>query len=201
MAEWITSLPLWGIIRVLGLISYLSLTLGVCLGIVYSFPIWKGKVKASMYKTHTFFTIAGTALGLLHGVFTVVDTYMPFSWREVLVPFAASHSPFLNGLGTLAGYGMLLLIFTSDIRNKLGKIVWRSIHLLSYPIWLMAFIHGYFLGTDSSLHDIGLMYFYSLVAIVLLTFIRFALPPGPKADPARRRADRSRRVINGRAAE
>jgi methionine sulfoxide reductase heme-binding subunit len=172
MFDSITYLPLWQMIRSLGIVSYLMIAAGICLGILYSFPTLPKKYKARFYKLHTFFTNGGTVIGLLHGVITVIDTYMPFSWSEVLIPFTAKHSPFLNGLGTLSAYGLLILIFTSDIRNKIKKKVWFTIHLSSYPIFIMAFIHGFFLGTDTASSGVRWMYFLSIVAVIALTGAR-----------------------------
>jgi sulfoxide reductase heme-binding subunit YedZ len=179
MIEFIASLPIWQIIRSLGIVSYILLAIGICLGITYSFPAFKGKSKVRLHKMHTFSTIAGTGIGLLHGMITVIDQYTAFNWSEVLIPFTAVHAPFLNGLGTLCGYGMLLIIFTSDIRNKLKKKVWLLIHMLSYPIFIMAFIHGYFLGTDSSLPGIKWIYFLSIILVISLTIMRAALVQTP----------------------
>jgi sulfoxide reductase heme-binding subunit YedZ len=176
MAQFITSLPLWQMIRFLGIASYVLLTVGICLGITYSFPVWTGKQKATVYKLHTWAANGGTALGLLHGAITVIDTYMPFSWSEVLLPFTATHAPILNGFGSLSGYGMLIVIFTSDIRSKLKKKVWHLIHLLSYPIFVLSFAHGYFLGTDTNLVGIRWMYLLSILAVAMLTAARFLIP-------------------------
>lgn len=172
MIDWLVDLPTWGIIRSLGIVSYLMLGLGICFGILYSWPNQLPKNKLRRYKLHTFFTVGGTAVGLLHGAVTVVDAYMPFAWREVLVPFQAARHPVLNGLGTLAGYGSLMLIFTSDIRNKLRKKLWRAIHLFSYPIFAMAFVHGFFLGTDTANDGMKATYFASLLAVLGLTVAR-----------------------------
>jgi methionine sulfoxide reductase heme-binding subunit len=179
-----THLPTWPIIRILGLVAYTLLAAGICLGIAYSLPLKMGKRKALLYKMHTFCTISGTALGLLHGAFTVIDTYMPFSWRELLVPFTAEHAPILNGIGTLAGYAMLIVIFTSDIRNKLKKRVWHLIHLLSYPIFVMTSIHGYFLGTDTKELGIRWLYLIAVLAVLAMTAVRMLIQPGPK-NPAK----------------
>lgn len=176
MTEFMVHLPTWVMIRTLGIASYALLAIGVILGILYGFPFWKGKTKANLYQVHSTATVTGTAVGLLHGVITVIDTYMPFDWSEVLVPFTAQHSPFLNGLGTLAGYGMLLVIFTTDIRHKLKKKVWLLFHLLAYPILIMSWIHGLFLGTDSSSLAVRWMYVGTLMIVLLLTVLRILLP-------------------------
>jgi methionine sulfoxide reductase heme-binding subunit len=180
MIAMITNLPIWYMIRSLGIVSYLVLTVGICLGIMYSMPLWKGRRKLTLYKIHSIVVISGTAIGMLHGMITVIDTYLPYSWLEVLIPFNAVHAPGLTGLGTLSAYGLLLVIFTTDIRHKLGKKLWRMIHLLSYPIFGMAFIHGYFMGTDTGMLWVRWMYILSIVAVVSITGLRFLIRQQPE---------------------
>jgi predicted ferric reductase len=175
MIDFIASMPIWQIIRSLGIVSYIFLTAGICFGMAYNFPIWR-KRKAALYKLHTFSTITGTGLGLLHGAITVIDQYTPFTWSEVLFPFTASYAPFLTGIGTLSGYGLLFIILTSDLRNKIKKKIWLAIHMTSYPVFIMAFIHGYFLGTDSNIIGIRLIYFMSIALVISLTAIRMTMP-------------------------
>ncbi len=170
MIDFFLQLPTWQIIRVAGISAFTLLTLGMALGISYSF--WGRSAKRGVYRTHSFFTIAGTAIGLLHGATTVIDTYSPYAWRELLIPFSAAHAPILSGLGTLCGYGMLIVILTTDLRNKLKKPLWLAIHMLSYPIYVIAFVHGFFLGTDSGLPAIRLLYAFSALLILALTAIR-----------------------------
>lgn len=183
MIDWFVDLPTWHLIRSLGIVSYLMLGIGIGLGILYSWPNQNPKNKLMRYRLHTFFTIGGTAIGLLHGVITVIDAYMPFAWSEVLIPFTSKHEPVLNGLGTLAVYGLLVLIFTSDIRNKLGKKLWFAIHLLSYPIFAMAFVHGYFVGTDTANPLLKWTYFASLIVVLGLTLARGRVRSSPNRKP------------------
>ncbi|RAP74130.1 ferric reductase-like transmembrane domain-containing protein [Paenibacillus montanisoli] len=170
MIEFLLQLSTWQIIRVAGLAAFLLLTLGMALGISYSF--WWKSAKRSVYRVHSFLTIAGTAIGLLHGATTVIDTYSPYSWRDLLIPFSAAHAPILSGLGTLCGYGMLIVILTTDLRNKLKRPLWLLFHLLSYPIYATAFVHGFFLGTDSELPIIRMLYALSALLILGLTAVR-----------------------------
>ncbi|TBL73977.1 ferric reductase-like transmembrane domain-containing protein [Paenibacillus thalictri] len=172
MIQFILQLPLWQIIRSFGIVSFILLTAGVCLGILYSFPFWKGITKANMYKLHMYATIAGTGIGFVHGIITVIDPYMPFAWSEVFIPFTAANNPILNGLGTLALFGMLIVILTTDLRNKLKKTLWHAIHMLSYPIFALAWVHGYFLGTDTTSASVRWMYLLCAAAVLLLTAYR-----------------------------
>ena len=158
MTDWLIGLPTWQLTRILGIAAYLLLFAGMAIGMLYSYPFVKGKTKQAFYKAHMRLTNSGTLLALLHAAVLVIDTYTPFEWKEILIPFMAHEHPFLYGLGTLALYGMLLLLLTSDFRQKLSRGIWLTIHLLSYPIFIMALAHGFFSGTDSQLPAIKWMY-------------------------------------------
>jgi sulfoxide reductase heme-binding subunit YedZ len=183
MVDFMLSLPTWMMIRVIGIASFLLLTAGISLGISYSFPFWGRNTKKNLYRIHSYAAIAGTALGLLHGVITIIDTYTPYSWSDLFIPFSAQFSPALSGFGTLSSYGLLAVILTTDLRNKLKRRVWLIIHMLSYPIYIMALIHSFFLGTDSSLPLVRFMYLSSILLILGLTAARFAISSEKKQTP------------------
>ncbi|MBA2944059.1 ferric reductase-like transmembrane domain-containing protein [Paenibacillus sp. CGMCC 1.16610] len=185
MIQILLDLPIWMLIRVFGILSYLSLFVGMALGIAYSFPQWKGQTKARLLRSHTYANHLGTCLALLHTVLLVIDTFMPYDWKEILVPFAAKHSAVLSGTGSIALYGLLLLIFTTDIRQKLKKKLWFAFHLLSYPIFVLALIHGVFIGTDSSNILIKTMYVTTALLLIGLTVLRAVVRPRKQAARAK----------------
>ncbi|MFB9326811.1 ferric reductase [Paenibacillus aurantiacus] len=166
------ALPWWETIRALGLLSFAAITAGICLGILYSLPFWSAPVKKRLYKTHSTLTIGGAALGMGHGILTVIDTYVPYSWSMLLLPFTASHRPVLSGLGTLSFYLLLLIILSTDLRGKLKRPLWFLLHLSAYPAFVMSLVHGFFMGTDSS--SLAAQWFYALsaCAVVLATLVR-----------------------------
>ncbi|MGE5702589.1 MAG: ferric reductase-like transmembrane domain-containing protein [Clostridia bacterium] len=175
MVGFITSLPTWETIRFLGITAYVLLFLGVSLGMLYSMPFWKGKAKATLYKVHSYTTITGTFCAILHAMTLIVDTYMPFSWTDILVPFSAENDPIWNGLGSLALYSTLLLILTTDLRTKLNKNVWRFLHLCSYPTFVIAMIHGIEIGTDTQSPLMYLLYISTFGILVVLLAIRIVI--------------------------
>ncbi|MET3292912.1 UNVERIFIED_CONTAM: sulfoxide reductase heme-binding subunit YedZ [Brevibacillus sp. OAP136] len=175
MVEIITNLPVWQSIRILGITAYILLFFGVSLGMLYSMPIWKGKAKATLYKVHSYATITGTFSAILHAMLLIVDTYMPFSWKEVLVPFAAENDPLWNGLGSLALYGTLVIILTTDLRTKLNKTLWRIIHIGSYPTFVMAMIHGIEVGSDSQSPLMYLLYVSTFGILLVLLIVRMVI--------------------------
>ncbi|RKN74200.1 ferric reductase [Paenibacillus ginsengarvi] len=190
MVQWFIKLPTWELTRLLGLLSYMLLFAGVSVGIVYG--MWWKRHKAQLYKVHSFLSVSGTAAALLHTAILVISTYSPFPWSELFIPFSASSNPVLNGIGTIAVYGLLLLILTTDLRNKLKKRLWHRIHLLAYPLWLLCLFHGLLLGTDTKLGAVKLMYAATAAVVVVLTGLRVKdgltrekLPRGGAAEPYR----------------
>lgn len=131
MMEWIVSWPTWGMARVLGILAYMAIFLGLALGRIYRYPIIKGKWKAQLYRWHTRVINGGSLLALLHAAILLIDSYSPYRWRDVLIPFASSRHSVLSGIGTIAAYGLLALLLTSDYRHKIQKQLWLAIHLLS----------------------------------------------------------------------
>ncbi|WP_141500583.1 ferric reductase [Paenibacillus luteus] len=183
MTDWLIELPTWQLTRIFAIAAYLLLFGGMAMGMLYGYPFMKGKRKATLYKAHMQLTNSGTLLALLHMAVLVIDTYTPFKWTELLIPFMAHEHPLLYGLGTLSLYGMLLLLLTSDFRHKFSRRIWLTIHLLSYPIFIMALAHGFFSGTDTELPLIKGMYVATLVITLLLASGRMLVKK-----PARRAA-------------
>ena len=67
---------------------------------------------------------------------------------STFVPFVSGYRPFAVGLGTLAVDLFLLVVVTSLLRNHLPLRLWKAVHLTSYLLWPLAFVHGITAGTD-----------------------------------------------------
>lgn len=173
MAQWIVDyLPTWNIIRISGIAAYLLLFAGVFLGIAQGMPIAKGKPKAAMYTWHTRTTWLAFGLGIVHALILYIDHYSPFTWSELLIPFTASVHPIGSGLGTLAFYGLVIVLLSSDLRNKLGRKWWFMFHMLSYPVFISLLFHGMVTGTDSGNVIMRLMYVFTGLSILGITVLR-----------------------------
>ncbi|CAM4509159.1 ferric reductase-like transmembrane domain-containing protein [Paenibacillus xylanexedens] len=173
MAQWIVDyLPTWSIIRISGIAAYVLLFVGVFLGIAQGMPMAKGKPKAAMFKWHTRTTWLAFGLGLVHALTLYIDHYSPFSWGELLIPFTASVHPIGSGLGTLAFYGLVIVLLSSDLRNKLGRKWWFMFHMLSYPVFIGLLVHGMVTGTDSGNIIMRMIYVFTGLSILGITVLR-----------------------------
>ncbi|MET1248504.1 hypothetical protein ABWW58_06940 [Sporolactobacillus sp. STCC-11] len=166
--------PTWLMVRVLGISAYLLLFCGICLGIMAGMPIWGGRKKARdlLLSIHFFFNTTGVFVAMLHPLLLVIDPYVPFSWMQLLVPFTAPREPFLYGLGTLTLYGLLFVLLTTDLKKKMPVKLWKSFHLISYILFLLALTHGIMGGTDSSNILIFSMYVVTFVSVLALMIVQ-----------------------------
>ena len=69
--------------------------------------------------------------------------YVTFGWRELFVPNASEWKPGPVTWGLLAFYVMLVIQLTSWAMKKLPKWLWRGVHLLAYPAFVMATVHRF----------------------------------------------------------
>jgi predicted ferric reductase len=169
----------WTTTRAAGLAAYILLFFSMAFGILQGYPTITAKTKATFYTLHESASWYGMLIAILHGFVLLYDNYVGYSIREIFIPFQSSSEPFLNGLGTIALYLMLLLILTSDLRNKINKKVWRAIHYLSIASYGFALYHGIFSGTDTKYLYVQLMYWLTGLTLVALGMFR---PSKSKAD-------------------
>ncbi|MDR4937957.1 ferric reductase-like transmembrane domain-containing protein [Rossellomorea marisflavi] len=135
---------IWFGIRVLGLTSYLLLTLSVLGGILRGVP----KKKYFLLQFHQQIGQIALLLGGLHGFLLLFDSYEPYSLIGLLIPFASSFEPVLSGFGTIGLYLLLIVIVTSDFMKTIGRAAWKKAHYLAFPSWLLIWAHGLFIGTE-----------------------------------------------------
>jgi hypothetical protein len=95
--------------------------------------------------------LGGVALALtgLHLGALVADSYSHFGWTEVLVPFASTWRAGAVAWGVVTLYVLAAVEVSSLVMRRLGRKVWRAIHLTSYAAFWMATLHGATAGTDA----------------------------------------------------
>jgi sulfoxide reductase heme-binding subunit YedZ len=138
----------WYMIRATGTVAYLMLYFAVIVGL-YSQVRKKRKQKM----TTTLYwheSLANWALILTigHVGFLLIDSYISFKWLEVLVPFTSHYKPLPMALGTLSLYFLIITVLTSKGRKTIGYQKWRKLHALNPILYILATVHGLFIGTD-----------------------------------------------------
>lgn len=172
MTDWLLQLPTWIITRAAGLSAFYLLTAGVVSGIFCGSPGIKGIWKARIYRFHSKTQSFGLIAAIAHVIVLAIDSYMKFDWITLIVPFSAPQHRFEYGLGSLAMYGLLVIMLTSDFRGLLANRIWKTIHMAAYPVFFLALIHGLFAGTDSAKPLVFWSYPAAALLVVAATAVR-----------------------------
>jgi DMSO/TMAO reductase YedYZ heme-binding membrane subunit len=181
-----SSLLPWYIDRAAGLVSWTILTASVVWGLSISTktnvpgrrprPNW-------MLDLHRFLGGLATIFTLVHVAAILVDSYIHFDLVSVLVPFASTWRPVAVAWGVAGLYLLMAVELTSLARKHLSKRVWRMTHFASFPLFVVATVHGLTAGTDA-----GTWLFEAAVAVATLvigglTVVRIRQsqrPPSPR---------------------
>lgn len=138
----------WYFIRATGSVAYLLLYLAVITGL-YSQVRKKRKQKVNN-TLHLHEALSNWALILTFGHlgFLLIDSYLKFSWDELLIPFNTTYKPLAMALGTLSIYFLIITVLTSKARKKIGYQRWRKLHGLNPFLYILVTLHGLLIGTD-----------------------------------------------------
>jgi sulfoxide reductase heme-binding subunit YedZ len=114
----------------------------------------------------------------VHGGFLLLDGYLPFSLRSLLVPGTAPYRPVAVAVGVVAAELLAALAIANHYRRQLSYGFWRRTHYLNFVVWALALGHGLAAGTDSTTPWALALFLASAGAIVGLT-VRRALRAAP----------------------
>jgi DMSO/TMAO reductase YedYZ heme-binding membrane subunit len=147
---------------------------------------------------------AAASLGFLLLHLTVKVTLGHASLMAALLPFAGGFSAtaVLIGFGSLAGLLMVVAAATGALRSAFatpGNVPgrWRTLHMLAYPAWCAALLHGLFTGRPADTWVVT-MYALCLASVAAALSLRLlprrlkrrivarTLPPPPPTVPQQR---------------
>lgn len=182
----LTSSPaIWYAARASGVAAYVVLTITISIGLSMG-----GKAQSRLwprFATEDVHRFGGLLVGSLIGVHVVsiaVDSFLPFSLGQLVIPFTATYRPLWTGLGIFAAELLLALAITNHYRKRMPYRLWRSAHYLNFVVWAAASVHGVLSGTDRSAAWLALIYAISIgtvVALLAWRFGRYALRTRPVA--------------------
>jgi sulfoxide reductase heme-binding subunit YedZ len=145
----VNAVVLWYLNRATGIVLLLLMTLTVVLGtLVRRHGRLPGLPRFAVAGLHRNVGLLSALLLVAHVVTAVVDSYVDIGVTDVLVPFRSGYLPVAIGLGTVALDLTVLIVVTSLLRDRLPRRLWKPVHLTSYLLWPVAFLHGLTAGTD-----------------------------------------------------
>ncbi|MCQ6281512.1 ferric reductase-like transmembrane domain-containing protein [Bacillus sp. EB600] len=165
-------ISVWSLIRASGFLAYFFMTISLAFGLLISLSIMKKK-KAFLLSYHQTSGWFGLLTIVFHMTLIWKDQFVPYSLTELFIPLFAKNAPVFSALGTVSFYLFLLVIGTSDFFiKKLGRAMWKKVHIAVIPAWVMMVIHGLAIGTDSSRSWALFIYAAGITLILVLAFLR-----------------------------
>ncbi|MEV2249607.1 hypothetical protein AB0I94_03445 [Streptomyces sp. NPDC050147] len=165
-----------------GVLSLVSLTAAVAWGLVATDRLFlHSRQRLLAQAVHRATAVASIGFLLLHvTVKLVLDHVSPVG---ALIPFGLgfSGSDGLIGLGSLAGLLMVVTGVTGALRSAFASPAqvasrWRALHMLAYPAWCSALIHGLYAGRPPKPWVIVL---YSLCLVAVAGAVALRASPLP----------------------
>ena len=148
----------WTLNRLAGVGAYALLSLSVSLGAVLQSRFVPGWLARPLqYGWHGLLSGFALALTAVHVAFVTVDTQQPQSLAAILIPGRATYAPLALALGTLAAYAAVAVYLSFAARSRLSRPLWTGLHLLAYPAFALATVHGWLAGSDhlSTMYLVG----------------------------------------------
>jgi DMSO/TMAO reductase YedYZ heme-binding membrane subunit len=141
----------WYAARAGGMLAYLLLSATVVVGLLLSgrarLTHWP---RFALEDVHRFLGILAGTFVVVHGSALLLDTVVPFSLGQLLVPGTAPYRPLAVACGVVAAELLAALAVTNRYRKRLPHRWWRRAHRLNFAVWALALVHGLTAGTDAT---------------------------------------------------
>lgn len=162
----------WYLARSSGIAMYLLLWASYLLGLALAVGWPRGAGRATAHSLHGFATRLAYGFLALHVLSLVADPFVDFGLAEVAVPFASGVREPWTGLGVVATWLLLGIGASVGMRRAIGYPVWKALHWLTYPLFLLALAHGVGAGTDTAAPWAQAMYLLTGAAALSFTVYR-----------------------------
>ncbi len=162
--------PMWYVTRSAGFASYVLLWLSTALGLAIPSKLFDRLMpRAITFDLHQFISLLAIGFIALHIGVLLVDSYLPYTLAQILVPFISPYRPVWVGIGVFSLYLTLLITITFYLRSRIGMKAFKTIHYFSLVSYFGVVIHSSLSGTDSSVPAVQWLYIITSMVVVILT--------------------------------
>jgi len=144
----------------LGLVACYLLTFNLLLGLLLAFRYnpwthWPHH-RVNYFRLHNWIGYITLVLTMLHPVVLLASDDAKFGLIDIIYPVNAPKQPWINVLGAVALYTLIVVVVTSYFRPRMNHKKWKLIHFAAYGVAAFAFAHSIF--TDPTLKDAAIDY-------------------------------------------
>lgn len=183
----------WYVARSAGLVAWALVSASVVWGLLVSTrSLSKRPGRGWVLDLHRFLGALGVVFTAVHVTALVADSYVHFGAADVLVPFASGWRPAAVAYGVVAAYLLVAVEVTSLLQRRLRHRVWRAVHMLSFPLWVLATVHLFAAGADAGSPAVRYANLGTAATVLGLVVFRLGLPRRRRPHRAERPARTSR---------
>lgn len=187
-----------------GIVAVFVLTLNILLGLLLSvrYNPWKHwpHRRVNYFRIHNWTGYVAMALVILHPVLLLASSTAGFGVVDVLYPVHAPKQPWINTVGAVSLYVLLVVVVSSYFRTQISRGKWKVLHYGSYAAAALFFVHG--VWSDPTLRNAPIDYLdgekvaieicFLVVLVASALRVRYGLQhrraTAPRATRTRRRA-------------
>jgi len=163
----------WNLIRISGFLAYFLFTLSLSAGLISRLSAFQKK-KSFMIVLHEMSGWAGLLTTVFHMTALTIDQYAPYKLKEIIIPFMAEYAPVSSAFGTISFFLFTIVLASSDFfKQRLGVQIWKKLHFIVIPAWILMLLHGIIIGTDSNLAWATALYTAGAILVMTLYLFRF----------------------------
>lgn len=163
----------WQASRAAGLVSFALLWASVIWGVLASSKPFSRKVsRATILDWHRILSTVALSFAGLHAAVLMLDSHAGYGAADLLVPFAAEEAPLATAMGVVAFELGIAVAVSFRLRKYLGMRAWRGLHMLSYPVFVLALAHFIAIGTDAKKPYVLALALLSGFSVVFATAFR-----------------------------
>jgi DMSO/TMAO reductase YedYZ heme-binding membrane subunit len=187
----------WYVARTSGLVAWAVVTASILFGLALTSRLIRRKgAPAWLLSVHRFLGVLSVTFTTVHLAALWADNFVQLGPREFLVPMASTWRPGAVTWGVVAMYMLVAIELTSLGMRKLPRRLWHAIHLLSFPMFAMATVHGVQSGADTSNIIVQWVALTGVVVVLSLLWFRVMSTERPAARIAMITAARATRAAS-----
>ena len=166
----------WLFERLFGFMSYITIALSVIYGLLLSTKLLDAVAHRPVsFSLHQDLAAVGLGMAGIHGMLLGLDTSVPFTLAQILVPGQSPHAPFAVGVGQVALYLMAIVTISFYARKRIGQRAWRTLHYVTFLAFAGATFHGIASGSDAGSGWAQGLYLGSVTVVAFLLTYRIVL--------------------------